>query len=329
MNNLVLPRLLVCGAINWDTTLFVDDLPGPGEEVKVNRVLSVPGGKGANTAVAAARILGENEVGIIGMVGSDEMGEMQIKILNGEGVDVSCMNRHKDLLSGQAYVVVDGNGENMVLTHRAANKAMTVEQVGAENVSAAVENSRMMIIVDPPIEVATALATKARERGKAVVLSPATLANRGFSVLEGLLSRADYLILNEHEAMSLSGVEDGRIACEKLSTRLGATRVMTTLGSKGCIVCHEGKNMTIPAIDLSLFGLKAVSTVGAGDTFGGAFSSFKLMGLADQEAIFLANVAAAIKITREQTRGSPTYEEIRKFAESDILRPIHEKYKVT
>lgn len=324
-----MPRLLVCGAINWDTTLFVDDLPAPGEEVKVNRVLSVPGGKGANTAVAAARILGKNEVGIIGMVGSDEIGERQVKILREEGVDVSCLNRHNDLLSGQAYVVVDGNGENMVLTHRAANKAMTPEQAGAENVSAAMEKSHMMIIIDPPIEVATALATKARERGKTVVLSPATLATSGFSVLETPLSKTDYLIMNEHEAMSLAGVDNGRIACEKLSTRLGRTRVMTTLGSKGCLIYHEGKNMTIPAIDLSHFGLKVASTVGAGDTFVGALSSFKLMGLADLEATFLANVAAAIKITREQTRGSPTFEEIRTFADSDILRPIHEKYKVT
>ncbi|MGH7909161.1 MAG: carbohydrate kinase family protein [Thermodesulfobacteriota bacterium] len=325
----MVPRLLVCGAINWDTTLFVDSLPKPGEEVKVNRVLSFPGGKGANTAVAAARILGKNKVGIIGMVGSDEIGEKQITILNGEGVDVSCSSRHKDLLSGQAYVVVDSKGENMVLTHRAANKAITLDAVGAGNIAAAIESSSMMIIIDPPLEVATELATRANTLGKLVMLSPATLVNHGYSALETLLCKADYLILNEHEAMSLAEVEDGRTACEKLSARLSGKRVITTLGSDGCIVSHEGKNRTVPAMGLSLFGLNVASTVGAGDTFGGAFSSFKLMGMADLEATFLANVAAALKITREQTRGSPTYEEIRKYVESDALRPIYEKFKVT
>jgi ribokinase len=324
-----MPRLLVCGAINWDTTLFVDNLPTPGEEVKVNRVLSVPGGKGANSAVAAARILGKKEVGIIGMVGSDEIGEKQIAILSKEGVDVSFCSRHKDLLSGQAYVVVDGKGENMVMTHRAANMAITLDQVGAESISSAIENSSMMVIIDPPIDVATELAAKARDYGKALVLSPATLVGQGFSVLENLLSKADYLTLNEHETRTLAGIENGPAACEKLSKRLGGRPVMTTLGSKGCIVCHDGKNMTIPAIDLSLFGLKVASTVGAGDTFEGAFSSFKLMGLADLEAIFLANLAAALKITREQTRGSPTYEEIRRYADSDILQPVYAKYKVS
>ena len=324
-----MPRLLVCGAINWDTTLFVDRLPTPGEEVKVNSVLSVPGGKGANTAVAAARILGKNQVGIIGMIGSDEIAEKQIAILSKEGVDVSCCGRHKDMHSGQAYVAVDREGENMVMTHRAANMAITLDQVGAENVSVAIENSSMMIIIDPPLDVATELAAKARDCGKLLILSPATLVNQGFSMLEGFLSRADYLILNEHETSALAGLENGRAACEKLSKILGGRPVVTTLGSKGCIVCHDGKNMTIPAIDPSLFDLKVASTVGAGDTFEGAFSSFKLMGLADLEAIFLSNLAAALKITQEQTRGSPTVEEIRNYANSAILQPVYEKYKIT
>jgi ribokinase len=324
-----MPRLLVCGAINWDTTLFVDSLPTPGEEVKVKRVLSGPGGKGANSAVAAARILGKNQVGIIGMVGSDEIAEKQIAILSKEGVDVSCCSRHKDMLSGQAYVAVDRKGENMVMTHRAANMALALDQVGAENVSVAIKNSSMMIIIDPPLDVATELAAKARDCGKVLILSPATLVNQGFSMLEGFLSKADYLILNEHETSALAGLKSGRAACEKLSQILGGRPVLTTLGSKGCVVCHDGKNMTIPAIDPSLIGLKVASTVGAGDAFEGAFSSFKLMGLADLEAIFLSNLAAALKITREQTRGSPTYEEIRNYADSAVLQPVYEKYKIT
>ena len=82
-------KILVCGAINWDTMLFVDRFPNPGEEVHVMRVISVPGGKAANTAVAAVKILGTNNVGIIGMLGLDDIAESQIKILQNEEIDTS------------------------------------------------------------------------------------------------------------------------------------------------------------------------------------------------------------------------------------------------
>jgi ribokinase len=323
------PRLLVCGAINWDTTLFVDRLPTPGEELKVDRIISVPGGKGGNTAVAAAKILGKNEVGILGMIGGDEAGRRQLEILNDEGVDVSFLSRHNDMLSGQAYVVVDSKGENMILTHRAANMAITVALMRAESITCAIDKSSMILIIDPPQDVAVELALQASNRGKIVVLSPAMLVNRGFADLDLLLRKADYLILNELEATILAGVRNGRDACEKLSAMLDGARVITTLGSSGCITGQGGKIETIPAIDLTLFGMKVASTVGAGDTFEGAFASFKLMGRGDLEAIFLANVAGALKITRQETRGSPTYEEILKYADGDLLRDTYDKYKIT
>lgn len=84
-----MPNILVCSAINWDITVFVDRFPNPGEEVHVMRVISVPGGKAANTAVAAVKILGTNNVGIIGMLGLDDIAESQIKILQNEEIDTS------------------------------------------------------------------------------------------------------------------------------------------------------------------------------------------------------------------------------------------------
>jgi ribokinase len=322
-----MPRLLVCGAINWDTTLFVDKLPLPGEEIKVSRVISVPGGKGGNTAVAAARILGKNNVGIVGGVGGDAFGDRQIQILLDEGVDTSCISRHKDQLSGQAYVVVDDKGENMILTHRAANWAMTRHSVQSEIVSTAIHSSSMMIIIDPPLEAAEALAEQAKRAAKMIVFSPSTLVKQGIASLEPMMDKIQYLILNEHEAVSLAEAENCPAACRKLSERLIGVRVITTLGSVGCIISLGGRSTKIPALDLASLDLKVSSTVGAGDTFQGAFASFKLMGLGDLEALFLSNIAAGLKITKEQTRGSPAYDEIRKLAESDIVYPIYQKFK--
>ena len=297
--------------------------------MKVGKVISVPGGKGGNTAVAAGRILGKNEVGIICMLGSDSIADMQQDIFKAEGVDVSCIIRHHEMLSGQAYVLVDSKGENMIMTHRAANNGVKQQTILNDNVKSAIEGSRMLIIIDPPLDAAAELASQASKLKKTIFFSPATLVYHGFSALEHLLAAADYIILNEPEVCALATTDDGPAACDKLSAMLGGKRVVSTLGAKGSIICHSGRNEIIPTMDPSLFGLKVVSTVGAGDTFVGALASFKLKGRTDREAIFLANLAATLKITKEQTRGSPTFDEIRKYAESDVMRPAYEKYRLT
>jgi ribokinase len=140
--------------VNWDITLFVDNLPRPGEELKISRVVSVPGGKGGNTAVASARILGKNQTGIIGMLGSDEIANMQREILLSEGVDVSCLIHQKELASGQAYVIVDHKGENMILTHRAANAALSKDILREEIIATTVKSANLLVVIDPPIEAA-------------------------------------------------------------------------------------------------------------------------------------------------------------------------------
>lgn len=324
-----MPRLLVCGAVNWDITIFVDNLPRQGEELKANRVVSVPGGKGGNTAVAAARILGKKQAGIIGMIGSDEIATMQREILLSEGVDVSCPIHHKELASGQAYVIVDQKGENMILTHRAANAALSKQILREETIATAVKSASMLVVIDPPIDAAYELAVSARKLGRSIILSPAMLVSHGLSKLKDLLQLADYIILNEQESRLLASADDGAEACEKLSTLLEGKTVITTLGSMGCIICSDGRRKAVPTMNPGLFGLTSVNTAGAGDTFQGAFASFKLEGLGDEEAAFLANVAATLKITREQTRGSPTLEEIKKYAESALLRPVYDAIRLS
>jgi ribokinase len=321
------PRLVVTGAINWDTTLFVDRLPAPGEEVSVNRVISVAGGKGANTAVAAARILGKGEVTIIGAMGNDDIAAKQTEAFIEEGIDTSCLFRNSEKASGQAYVVVDAKGENMILTHRAANRALSRQFLSSRSVVRAVETARTVIIIDPALDVATELAFLAKRHSKTVVFSPATLVYQGFSALKELLLKADYIIQNEHEAEYLASEAGGANACQKLSRMLGGKAVITTLGSKGCVLCRDGIREIVSNVDPGLFGMKVVSTVGAGDAFVGAFASFNIIGKNDLESIFLANVAAALKITREQTRGSPTHEEIMRHAESQVLRPAYDRIR--
>ena len=313
-----MPRILVCGAINWDTMLFVDRLPKPGEEVRVMKVISVPGGKAANTAVAAAKILGANSVGVIGMLGVDNIAERQIKILQNEGVDTSLIFRQDGTLSGQAYVIVDSKGEDMILTHQAANLAIRQEHVVRSEVLSAIDKSNIIIVIDPPLDIADSLIIYGRRAGKNVIWSPALLTNYGLSAIQRYRMHLDYLILNQQEARSLTSTDDdGMNACTKLSNSIRGTSVIVTLGDGGCLICTDGKTRMIPPMHLSSSALKVVSTAGAGDTFVGAFAAFKLKGFEDARALHTANIAAALKTTREQTRASPTYEEIKRYVDDD------------
>jgi ribokinase len=315
-----MPKILVCGAINWDTMLFVDRFPNPGEEVRIRRVISLPGGKAANTAVAAVKILGANSVGVIGMLGVDDIANSQIKILQNEGVDTSLIFRHDGMLSGQAYVVVDSKGEDVILTHQAANLAIRPEFVVRPEVLSAIDKSNTVIVIDPPLDVAGSLIIHARRAGKSVIWSPALLTNYGLSAVNRYISHVDYLILNQQEARSLTSVDDGVKACTKISNSARGRKVVVTLGDKGCVFCTDGKSMMIPPMHLASSDLKIVSTAGAGDTFVGTFGAFKLKGFEDDRALYLANIAAALKTAREEIRASPTYEEIKRYVNNDYSR---------
>ncbi|MEM4285441.1 MAG: PfkB family carbohydrate kinase [Candidatus Nitrosocaldus sp.] len=319
---------LVAGAINWDTTVFVDNFPKPGEEVKARKVISVPGGKGANTAVASARILGKGSVGLIGALGKDRIGEEQVRILEDEGVDVSCVKIF-DHPSGQAYILVDSKGENMILTYKAVNDMLKPEILDERPFSLAMDKARMLVVIDPPLEFASSLINNARRCGgdnKRIVWAPALLTRFGLDALREGISNVDYLIMNESECMILADAKDPIQGFRSL-TKLGK-RMVLTRGSEGCIFHWDGKVAYIPSIDLDAIGLKIVSTVGAGDAFLGAFTALLLKGYGEIEALFMANLAAALKIAREETRASPYYDELLRYIRDERVERFYTRIKV-
>ncbi|HZT35265.1 MAG TPA: PfkB family carbohydrate kinase [Nitrososphaera sp.] len=323
--------MLACGAINWDTTLFVDSLPSAGEELRVSRIVSVPGGKGANVASSAARILGHSHVGIVGGLGTDDIASRQLRILEGEGVDTSCIVQKDGSASGEAFIIVDkSSGENMILTHMSAND-LDVESFSSaylKRLDDFIAKSEMVVVIDPPLEFALFLADRAAYTDKILLLSPSLLTRRGFASLRVYLDKAHLILLNESEARLLASSDDPVRAGEEISTELGK-QVIVTLGSRGCMFISNGKRVLIPPLDLGSYGLRTVSTVGAGDSFLGAFSAFKLRGLDDIESIFLANIAAALKTTSEETRGSPRLEEIQKYSEDRKMRLVLESLRLS
>ncbi len=315
-----MPRLLVCGSINWDTIIYVDEFPSKGEEVKANNVMSLAGGKGGNTAVAAARIL-DDRVGIIGVLGYDQIADKQLELFERDDIDTSFIFR-REVASGQAYVVIDKNGENTIYTYKAANYMLKPEDI--RNIVDGIDRAEMIIVIDPPLEAAKELINIAYEKSKKIIFIPALLTKHGLDKLEDSLRKAGFIILNEHEARALVK-DDTIIAGRILSARFG--KVIITRGKEGCIYFYDKEHTIIPTLDLDLFDMKSVSSVGAGDTFAGSFGAFLLRGFNEIESLFLANIAAALKTTKHGARESPRYEQVMIYLTDPRVESIYNKFR--
>ena len=304
------PELLITGALNWDINLFVKHLPKTGQEVVVGKIDRVPGGKGGNVAVAAARILGSRQVALLACVGKDDVGKKQIAILRQEGVDTSGVQILDGFESGQAYVTIDEKGGNVIETHFGANAGLKREHLMTPAVQSLFAAVRMMVIIDPPRQVAGKLLAEGRRLRRIVLWHPGVLTRFGISEFEHDMQDLDYLVLNEHEASQFAGahgLENSLAAIRKVTPK---TKVLVTLGSKGATLHSRDKLIRQGRISLDRLGRKVVNTTGSGDAFVGAFSAQKILGLDDEEAFRFANMAGALKACRPETRGSPTRKEL-------------------
>lgn len=303
------------GAVNWDISIFEERFARAGEEVPVKHVEEFSGGKGANVAVAAARVLGGGRVAFIGALGDDEIAEKQIAELKREGVITDGVSRLSGCRSGRAYIVIDSAGKKAIHTHFGANERLTPELLSGEGPSRVISKTSMMIVMDPPTESALAAARMARERGATVLYSPGVRTQEGMSSLKPVIELADYLVLDRIELRNMTGTGDEEGAIDSLVNVGKGLTVVATLGDRGCRVAGRGADGTVAGVELQALGMSAVNTTGCGDAFLGVFSSYLLMGKEPLESAAWANLAGAIKATRYETRGSPTREELERAME--------------
>ena len=301
-------RICVVGAINWDINLFVERFPEIGEEVPVRRITRVPGGKAANVAVASARILGPDQAALIGCLGEDSIAHQQIEILKGEGVVVSGVKSSGDSESGQAYIIIDESGRNVINTLFGANLKLLPEDLHSPEIFNLLLESSIVTLIDPPVRTVEAAASLAKGRRKTVVWDAGVRSALGMEKSGAVLESLDYLVINQVEVKNLTGEGDPRKAWERLSEVNDQLKLIVKLGEEGCSLVHSGKMMMVPGVDLEELGLRAVNTVGCGDAFLGVFVACKSEGLQDEEALERANLAGALKATKPETRGSPTKE---------------------
>jgi ribokinase len=304
--------LTVLGAVNWDTTLFVSKFAQEGEEVPVIQVEEFPGGKGANVAVAAAKILGPGKTAIIGAVGDDSTSRTLVEGLEAEGVPTEGVVTIGSKDSGRAYIIVDELGRKTIHTHFGANDEMKPSHLERKGAAAALSRSNTIVIMDTPIPVAMAASKIGRRRHAHLIYSPGVRTSTGLRALEPVLALVDELVLDRSEMTRLCETKDYHEATSKLTRMSPRLTVVATLGPRGSKVVTSNSSVTIPGVDLADFGKKAVNSTGSGDAFLAAFSSFSLLGHSPVNAAQWGNLAGALKATRPESRGSPSRDELEK-----------------
>ena len=289
--------IVVIGSINMDLVLRVPRMPLPGETLTGGAFQTIPGGKGANQAVACAR-LGTGAVAMVGCLGDDAFGQTLRAALVADGVDVSHVTSLAGVASGIASILVDANGQNSIVIAGGANDGLTPAHIDAA--LPLLERASIVVLqLETPLATVQHAIAVAHGLGKTVVLNPAPAA----SLPAALLAQVDYLIPNEIEAAMLLGGPAGsdRDAAAALQA-LGCTNVLVTLGAKGVHAALAGGARDFPAR-----AVQAVDTTAAGDTFIGGFVAALASGADAAAAIDMGQRAAAIGVTRAGAQTSIPY----------------------
>jgi ribokinase len=280
------PRVTVLGSLNMDISVTVPRLPEPGATVLGSAARFTPGGKGANQAVAAARL--GADVRMAGCVGGDDFGRRLLAALRDEGVAHEGVRVTADAPTGLAMISVDHAGENIITVAPGAN-----HEVGPAEVRAALAEPQNVLVVCAEIPVEVIVAALARHRASILNLAPAP-ADAAAIVAA---ARPDWLVVNETEAGAVLGrpvrglAEAGEAAAALLTA--GARHAVVTAGAHGA--AHAGPD---GAGTIGAFRVDAVDTVGAGDTFVGALAVALAAGIPAAEAVRAASAAGATAATR-------------------------------
>lgn len=285
-------KLVVVGSTNTDMVIHAPHFPIPGETVIGDDFMTNFGGKGANQAVAAAR-LGIQTI-FVGKVGSDEFGKETIAHLKKEGVDVNYLFTSAEKPSGVALITTVDGGENTIVVNSGANFDLKEEDI--EKAKGAFKDASIVLMqLETPIRTLIAAANLAKSYGCLVVLNPAPAPNG--QLPQELLQKIDLIIPNKTEASAISGckITDAEAASKAIGIiqKMGVKSVIITVGSKGAIAMVDGELLLIPAIKV-----KAVDTTGAGDTFCGALCAALINGSDMHSALAFANKASSISVTR-------------------------------
>jgi ribokinase len=303
--------MVVIGSANTDMVMKVPTLPTHGETVLGQQFSIVSGGKGANQAVALARI-GKRPVTFIACLGDDDFGRAALSHYHHDKIDTSRVVIEKGAHSGVACIFVADNGENAIGVSGGANGLLTPSHIdqNEELISTA---AMVLLQLETPLDTIERAIDLCNKHHVPVILNPAPAKG---PLDARILSKVQFLTPNETEASHLTGIQVIDLAtAEKAAKRLlelGVQEVIITLGAEGAMHCTKKTCQHIKAPSV-----KVVDTTGAGDTFSGALATALTEGVDIKQALHFANHAAALAVTKPGAQPSiPSREEVEKFMQS-------------
>lgn len=298
--------IVVIGSLNMDMVVRTNRAPNAGETLMGQAFALSPGGKGANQAVAAARL--GAEVSMIGSVGKDTFGSEMLEIIKQEGIHIEHISVSETEATGVASIVIEEDGENRIIVVPGANIDLSVEDIQAlEPVISQAE----LIVMQLEMELAMsehAIAI-AHRHGIPVILNPAPAR----VLKDEMLGQVSYLTPNETEAGILTGMTVDSLEAAEQAARIllqkGVKNVIVTLGSKGALIVNAEGAKSVPG-----FPVKAIDTVAAGDSFNGALAQQLVLGKTLEEAVSFANAVGALAVGKEGAIPSlPLLSEVEQF----------------
>lgn len=284
-------KIIVIGSSNMDMVVKTDHIPVPGETVLSGSFFMNAGGKGANQAVAVARLGGE--VSFISKMGNDVFGKQFSQLFSDEGIDTRYIVSDEDLPSGVALITVDKAGENSIVVASGANANLKPTDIGDDARNQLAGSSILLMQLEIPMETVEFAARHASSHGVKVILNPAPVN----TLTAELLRHIDIITPNQTEAEMISGVrvidiESAKRAAKAICEK-GVNSVVVTMGALGSVIYHNETFSVIPAQTV-----EAVDTTAAGDVFNGALAVALSEGQDLPSAVDFANRAAAISVTR-------------------------------
>ncbi|MCB2292198.1 ribokinase [Clostridium algoriphilum] len=308
-------KICVLGSLNMDLVLKVENMAKIGETIFAKSITNVPGGKGANQAVASKRM--GSDVYMIGKVGLDSNGDFLIRKLESDGINTDYVFKDKKETTGTAIINVNNEGNNSIVVVAGANMTITINEI-KKSYSIVKDCDVIIAQYETPIEITTEAFKFAKSQGIITILNPAP-ANKSN---QNAFKYTDIIIPNETEAYDITGVlvedlESAKKSAECLIS-MGARFVIITLGSKGAALIYKDRAEIIPAIKVN-----AIDTTAAGDSFIGALASIlrsKELNFENlKKAIVFANKVSSIVVQKSGAQPSiPTMQEVLDIYGEDI-----------
>lgn len=292
-------KILVIGSSNTDLVVKTDHIPEPGETVLGGDFMMTAGGKGANQAVAAARLGGD--VAFIAKVGNDMFGKGSIENYKKEDMDISHILTDPEAPSGVALISVDSKAENCIVVAPGANNKLSKADIDAAK-DLISSSEYILMQLEIPMDVIEYVADIAHRQGKKIILNPAPAA----PLSKELISKLFLITPNKTESRQITGMkvetdEEVSKAADAL-LKMGAENVVITLGTKGSFIKNDSVCEMVPAVKV-----QAVDTTAAGDTFNGALCVALSEGKSLLEAVKFATKASSISVTRMGAQASIPY----------------------